>query len=554
MPKKLILILLCFVMINISSAQTPDRPLVLPMQSEASPSTWLLGQPYGNTRGAYRNADRWYSAGQGLHFGLDFVAPCGTPVVAVADGIVRFVDDFGFGSRPHNVIIQHPQLGFSSLYGHLLNTSPIAAGTQVTQGQVIGASGDPDETCVSRPHLHYELRTLDYRTAINPVPHTDTNWSTLASIGSFGYPMFEQDLNNARLWLNLDDQPDVVFGGIRLNNFNQSYSAAVPQLYYASAPPPRSLPILQADTTWSLKQLGYDSCCQRYWWSKTDTDKFYVVDGGVNQLAGIYEWSISAAAPTNNIASLPLPITSPDGTHEASFFEGRAVFKRITDDTLIPTPVMNQIPAISPNNIHLMWIERDEITDPENPPTNIFVSNLDGTASRMIYSDISTSAMWLDDNRLLLTKRKDRTFMLSVLHIIDGTFSTLGTWENLRGLSISPGGTRLMFYLVSQPETSLNGMYTMETQANATLQKLNWFGGYQWRDADSVYYIPFDINSDVHQLAYYHFPTGANHMLTSPETQPFSIMNGDWSVSPDGNHILFHNAFYRNLWVLSLDG
>ena len=68
----------------LSTAQSTDKPLILPMQEPASPSTWLLGQPYGNTRGAFRNADRWYSAGQGLHFGLDFSMPCGTTLVAAA--------------------------------------------------------------------------------------------------------------------------------------------------------------------------------------------------------------------------------------------------------------------------------------------------------------------------------------------------------------------------------------------------------------------------------------------------------------------------------------
>lgn len=536
-----------------ASAQNNDRPLIMPLAGDPSPSTWLLGQPYGNTTGAYRNATRWYSAGQGLHFGLDLIAPCGTPVVAVADGTVTFVDDFGFGSRPHNIIIQHPQLGFSSLYGHLLETSPMIPGTQVTQGEVIGKSGDPDETCMSRPHLHYELRLADYRTAINPVPYTNVNWHTLSTIGSFSHPMFEQNLANARQWLNIDDQPNVVFGGIQLNAYTQTYSGSVPAPYYASAPPPRNLPILQAGTEWTLNQLGFDSCCQRYWWSQTDADKFYVIDGGLNQQAGVYEWSIANASPTTSVSSLPIPVTSPDGTYEITLIEGRAYLKRIADGDLTPTPVLNQIPAISPNNVHLMWIEREE-SEEEPTPSNIFVSNLDGTGSRMIFSDLGASAMWLDDNRLLISKRKDRTITLSILHIIDGAFFTVGTWENLRGLSVSPGGTRLMFYLVSQPDSTLNGMYTIETQPNKALQNLSWFGAYQWRDSDSVYYIPFDTTTDIQQLAYYHIPTGANHMLTDRDTQPFTVMNGDWAVSPDGNHVLFHNALNRNLWVLSLNG
>ncbi len=101
-------------------AQTAERPLILPMASAPGPNTWLFGQPYGNTVTAYNTGSRQYSAGQGLHFGLDFSMPCGTPLVAVADGVVTAVDNMAFGSAPHNLIIQHPDLNLASLYGHLL--------------------------------------------------------------------------------------------------------------------------------------------------------------------------------------------------------------------------------------------------------------------------------------------------------------------------------------------------------------------------------------------------------------------------------------------------
>jgi hypothetical protein len=45
------------------------RPFGLPFASPPGPSTWLLGQPYGNTVTAYRWRRAVYEAGQGLHFG-----------------------------------------------------------------------------------------------------------------------------------------------------------------------------------------------------------------------------------------------------------------------------------------------------------------------------------------------------------------------------------------------------------------------------------------------------------------------------------------------------
>ena len=47
-----------------------------------------MAQAYGNTTGAYRQRRTTYAAGQGIHFGTDFTARCGTPLVAMADGVV----------------------------------------------------------------------------------------------------------------------------------------------------------------------------------------------------------------------------------------------------------------------------------------------------------------------------------------------------------------------------------------------------------------------------------------------------------------------------------
>ena len=211
-----ICIVLLVLVIGLSSdvtAQTTERPLIMPASGMPSPSTWLFGQAYGNTIGAYNFGQQWYSAGQGLHFGIDLPMPCQTELVAVADGEVAFVDNLNFGAGPHNLILRHPALGITTLYGHLYRAPSLIQGQIVTQGQVIALSGDPDVTCDSRPHLHFEVRSLDYRTAYNPVDYIDVNWHMLATVGSYGYPLFQQDLDNSRRWMTLENQPNVAFGG-----------------------------------------------------------------------------------------------------------------------------------------------------------------------------------------------------------------------------------------------------------------------------------------------------------------------------------------------------
>ena len=84
-----------------------DIPFVVPFEEPPGPDTWLMAQPYGNTISAYRQRDVIYGRSQGIHFGVDFSARCGTEIVAIADGVVFAVDNLNFGSAPHNLIIDH---------------------------------------------------------------------------------------------------------------------------------------------------------------------------------------------------------------------------------------------------------------------------------------------------------------------------------------------------------------------------------------------------------------------------------------------------------------
>ena len=202
-----------------AGTQLPDdKPFGLPFAGPPGPSTWLFGQPYGNTVFAYRTRQTQYGAGQGLHFGLDFPAPCRTPVVAVGDGIVAKVDALSHGAGPHNLMIDNDN-GYASFYGHLLERAALHLGDSVRRGQPIALTGDPDLSCTSRPHLHLEIRDAPaHRRAFNPVPLIDADWNRLALVGGAAVA-FEQDLGDPRRWQHLDDQPEITFGAPVLNDY-----------------------------------------------------------------------------------------------------------------------------------------------------------------------------------------------------------------------------------------------------------------------------------------------------------------------------------------------
>lgn len=88
------------------------------------------------------------------HKGIDYAAPTGTPVRAVADAAVTFVGhNGGYG----NLVVLDHQGPYSSAYGHLSRYAQgIRRGARVQQGQVIGFVGSTG--LASGPHLHYEFR------------------------------------------------------------------------------------------------------------------------------------------------------------------------------------------------------------------------------------------------------------------------------------------------------------------------------------------------------------------------------------------------------------
>jgi murein DD-endopeptidase MepM/ murein hydrolase activator NlpD len=195
-------------------------PFGLPFAMPPGPGTWYVIQFYGNTRSAYNNRVQWYAGGQGLHFGVDFAAKCGTEMTAIGDGFVLKVDATEHGAGPHNLVIKHDN-GYASLYGHLLEQPPFAPFTPIRRGQVVGLSGDPDLTCTSRPHLHLEIRSDSLYQAYNPVLLIDADWDTLALFGPLSG--FQYDLDNPRQWMTPYDQPVVGFGKDLLNDYELTW-------------------------------------------------------------------------------------------------------------------------------------------------------------------------------------------------------------------------------------------------------------------------------------------------------------------------------------------
>lgn len=138
---------------------------------------------YSDTFGACRGS----GCSRG-HEGVDIIAAKMTPVVAVADGTVRWIRN-GIGTDCCYMALAHDD-GWESWYIHLNNDTMLPDGTvtddglgygfveglesgsRVFAGQLIGWVGDSGNAEWTVSHLHFELHKPD-GTVINPTPSAD---------------------------------------------------------------------------------------------------------------------------------------------------------------------------------------------------------------------------------------------------------------------------------------------------------------------------------------------------------------------------------------------
>lgn len=134
-----------------------------------TPQTWIPGAPAAapgmtalpggiapGISGFALPARGVFSSGYGgrwgsFHYGIDIAAPIGSPIYAVADGVVIDAGPAqGFGLW---VRIRHSD-GTISVYGHMYDFS-VSVGEHVRAGQQIARVGNRGDS--TGPHLHFEI-------------------------------------------------------------------------------------------------------------------------------------------------------------------------------------------------------------------------------------------------------------------------------------------------------------------------------------------------------------------------------------------------------------
>ncbi len=150
--------------------RTPVGETVSPeLPSLSAPDTYLPDSP-GQINGYIWPAKGVLTSGYGrrwgrMHRGIDIAASIGTPIFAVAPGVIVSAG-WNSGGYGNLVEIQHPD-GSVTLYAHN-NRILVRRGQEVAQGQQISEMGSTGRS--TGPHLHFEVHP-NGRGPVNPIAY-----------------------------------------------------------------------------------------------------------------------------------------------------------------------------------------------------------------------------------------------------------------------------------------------------------------------------------------------------------------------------------------------
>jgi murein DD-endopeptidase MepM/ murein hydrolase activator NlpD len=148
-----------FVAPDAEPARSDDQPVFIPANAPSIPQGFDP-EPAGVSRLKPRTG----------HEGIDIASVPGTPVLAVADGIVvsSYFEPF-YGNR---VVVNHGRRKdgkfIKSYYLHLKKRL-VREGERIYRGQQIGELGNTG-ILASYPHLHFEIRIAEAPDALHSVP------------------------------------------------------------------------------------------------------------------------------------------------------------------------------------------------------------------------------------------------------------------------------------------------------------------------------------------------------------------------------------------------
>ncbi len=309
----------------------------------------------------------------------------------------------------------------------------------------------------------------------------------------------------------------------------------------------------------SLRQLTGGGCCVQPEFSPDSSRVLFIDKPGAEAPGGIYGVDLAKPQPAPVLLNEVIGFRSRDGTIVATI-EGELSYFRneITGETWTVNTGGNW-PRFSPDSSQILWVATDEEGPYDRRQSDVWLADLDGSNRRLLLTFYGGGlAGWFaDSRRLLFIGRDDPNEEKQTLFVYDLTGdrrTNLFSHKHLRGGEISTNGSWISFFITFSDEPDENGLWVVSADG-ATQRQLDLpnFGGYRWRNDDTLLFIPMRLPGEASmQLWAIDAPSGQMQPLTDPASLSFSASNGDWDVSPDGRYVVFVNSADNNIWLMTL--
>lgn len=341
--------------------------------------------------------------------------------------------------------------------------------------------------------------------------------------------------------------------------------AAVPAAPSASPLPPTPT----ATPAPELRPLTDGGCCVQAFWHPDGLRLLFLDKPGENQSSGL--WSVDLNGTPPQLFTQKVGLYSPDMQYRAYLSGGVTTVERLADGQTWAIPNDGRAVVFSPDSSWLAWTAGQNGPPYDTARREIWVSRADGSQARVLMTVYSGGFVdWFPDgSKILVSGKIESTVESQSLLALSfepkapvdspeemlqsGRLTLLAQGNRLRDARLSPDGRYLAYQVTMELDESKNGLWVVETQSGFPSQRLPLYGAYRWRDASRLLVIPlapgepqrlwqFDLNN---------LEAGPT-LLTDPQITPFTITNGDWSISPNGRYVAFLSAQDHNLWLIDL--
>ena len=304
----------------------------------------------------------------------------------------------------------------------------------------------------------------------------------------------------------------------------------------------------------AARALTEPGCCARHWWSADGASILFIDDPDGAPPLGIYAVApdgepprlVSTSVTGEGLPPGDLPPQMPPAG-PGSVRGGDAAFRLPADAENI---------RLSPDGSSVAWTVGSSVpvnVDRRQRSLWVIAAPFGPRRSLAILTGGDLVGWSADGAAVIVTGRPAEDKPPGVWRLpIDGAAPTLlAQGERVRGAQLSPSGGWLAFYLAFESDPLRNGLWVVST-SHAPAQPVPAFGSYRWGADERLYVIPYVPDRESLSLAAFDPSTGAAEELLDGDVFPGGIAANDWSLSPDGDWIVYRSSADAALWIVSV--